>query len=118
LTLQSEERLPMNFTRLIEHVSKKQVPAHVTFFIVEVMASDEQDEDVEVQCGICPSLDIALTLHCSFRSSSSIASNYETYSRERIRPVGCSRRGMYNMLIVYHPLAPSLCPTTFSTPKL
>ena len=40
----------MNFTRLIEHVSKKQVPAHATFFIVEVMASDEEGEDVEVQC--------------------------------------------------------------------
>lgn len=40
----------MKFTRLIEHVSKKQVPAHVTFFIVEVMASDEEGEDVEVQC--------------------------------------------------------------------
>lgn len=52
----------MTFTRLIENVSKKQVPAHVTFFIVEVMASDEQDEDVEVQCGICPSIDIVLTL--------------------------------------------------------
>ena len=38
----------MNFTRLIEHVSKKQVPAHATFFIVEVMASDEEGEDVEV----------------------------------------------------------------------
>lgn len=39
----------MNFSRLIEHVSKKQVPSHVTFFIVEVMASDEEGEDVEVQ---------------------------------------------------------------------
>lgn len=38
----------MNFTRLVEHVSKKQVPAHVTYFIVEVMASDEEGEDVEV----------------------------------------------------------------------
>jgi len=38
----------MNFTRLVEHVSKKQVPAHVAFFIVEVMASDEEGEDVEV----------------------------------------------------------------------
>ena len=39
----------MNFTRLVEHVSKKNVPDYVTFFIVEVMASDEQDEDVEVR---------------------------------------------------------------------
>jgi len=44
----SEERLPMNFTRLVEHVSKKQVSDSVTFFIVEVMASDEEDEDVEL----------------------------------------------------------------------
>ena len=50
MTFQSEERLPMNFTRLVEHVSKKQVPAHVTFFIVEVMASDDDGEDVEVPC--------------------------------------------------------------------
>jgi len=40
----------MSFTRLVEHVSKKQVPAHVTYFIVEVMASDEEGEDVEVRC--------------------------------------------------------------------
>ena len=40
----------MHFTRLVEHVSKKQVPAHVTFFIVEVMASDDDGEDVEVRC--------------------------------------------------------------------
>jgi len=38
----------MNFTRLVEHVSKKQVPAHVTFFIVEVMAADSEGEDVEL----------------------------------------------------------------------
>lgn len=49
LIVQSEERLPMNFTRLVEHVSKKNVPDCATFFIVEVMASDEQDEDVEVR---------------------------------------------------------------------
>ena len=48
LTSQSEERLPMRFSRLIEHVSKKQVPADVTFFIVEVMAYDDAGEDVEV----------------------------------------------------------------------
>lgn len=38
----------MKFTRLIEHVSKKQVPAHATFFIVEVMTTDDDGEDVEV----------------------------------------------------------------------
>lgn len=44
----SEERLPMKFSALVEHVTKKPVPAHVTHFIVEVMASDEEGEDVEV----------------------------------------------------------------------
>lgn len=40
--------MPMRFTQLIEHVSKKRVPAHVTFFIVEVIAADNEGEDVEV----------------------------------------------------------------------
>ncbi|THV05471.1 ubiquitin activating enzyme [Dendrothele bispora CBS 962.96] len=44
----SEERLPMKFSKLVEHVSKKPVPPHVKHFIVEVMVSDEEGEDVEV----------------------------------------------------------------------
>jgi len=44
----SEERLPLPFTRLVETVSKKLVPNHVTFFIVEVMACDDQGDDVEL----------------------------------------------------------------------
>ncbi|KAI0320611.1 ubiquitin activating enzyme [Amylostereum chailletii] len=44
----SEERLPMRFTDLVEHVSKKPVASHTTHFIVEVMASDVDGEDVEV----------------------------------------------------------------------
>jgi len=44
----SEERLPMKFSALVEHVTKKPIPAHVTHFVVEVMASDEDGEDVEV----------------------------------------------------------------------
>uniref|UniRef100_A0A0W0F8Q2 Ubiquitin-activating enzyme E1 1 n=1 Tax=Moniliophthora roreri TaxID=221103 RepID=A0A0W0F8Q2_MONRR len=44
----SEERLPLKFSKLVEHVSKKPVPSHVTYFIAEVMVSDEEDEDVEV----------------------------------------------------------------------
>ena len=66
----------MNFTRLVEHVSKKQVPDSVTFFIVEVMASDEEDEDVEVRRliqGICCYR--ADPLPYSFRSLSSVASD-------------------------------------------
>lgn len=44
----NEERLPMKFSSLVEHVSKKPIPPHVKHLIVEVMASDENDEDVEV----------------------------------------------------------------------
>ncbi|KAJ7781530.1 ubiquitin activating enzyme [Mycena metata] len=44
----SEERLPMKFSKLVETVSKKAIPPHVNHLIVEVMVSDESDEDVEV----------------------------------------------------------------------
>lgn len=44
----SEERLPMKFSQLVETVSKKPIPPHVHHLIVEVMVSDEDDEDVEV----------------------------------------------------------------------
>ena len=50
---QSEERLPMKFSALVQHVSKKPVPAHVTHFVVEVMASDKDGEDVEVRICNC-----------------------------------------------------------------
>jgi len=43
----------MKFSALVEHVTKKPVPAHVTHFIVEVMASDEEGEDVEVRIPNC-----------------------------------------------------------------
>jgi hypothetical protein len=49
LAFQSDERLPLTFTQLIELVSKRQVPAHVPFFIVEVMACHINDEDVDVE---------------------------------------------------------------------
>jgi hypothetical protein len=42
----------MKFSSLVEHVTKKPVPAHVTHFVVEVMASDEDGEDVEVRIRI------------------------------------------------------------------
>ncbi|KAJ7047640.1 hypothetical protein C8F04DRAFT_1059560 [Mycena alexandri] len=44
----SEERLPMKFSKLVETVSKKAIPPHVHHLIVEVMVSDDSDEDVEV----------------------------------------------------------------------
>lgn len=39
----------MKFSALVEHVSKKPIPPHVSYLIVEVMVSDENDEDVEVR---------------------------------------------------------------------
>ena len=39
----------MKFSALVQHVSKKPVPAHVTHFVAEVMASDKDGEDVEVR---------------------------------------------------------------------
>ena len=48
--LQSEERLPMKFSKLVEHVSKKPIPPGVKNLIVEVMVLDEDGEDVEVRC--------------------------------------------------------------------
>ena len=38
----------MKFSKLVEHVSKKPIPPHVRSLTVEIMASDEQGEDVEV----------------------------------------------------------------------
>ena len=35
-------------SKLVEHVSKKPVPSHTKHLIVEIMASDEEGEDVEV----------------------------------------------------------------------
>ncbi|EIN10793.1 ubiquitin activating enzyme [Punctularia strigosozonata HHB-11173 SS5] len=44
----SEERLPMKFSKLVEHVSKKPIPPHAKHLIAEVMVSDEDGEDVDV----------------------------------------------------------------------
>ena len=38
----------MKFSKLVEQVSKKPIPPHVKYLIVEIMASDEDGEDVEV----------------------------------------------------------------------
>lgn len=42
----------MKFSKLVEHVSKKPIAPHVKHFLVEVMASDEEGEDVEVGSSI------------------------------------------------------------------
>lgn len=44
----SKDRLGMNMLQLIETVSKKEVPAHAKYQIVEMMCDDETGEDVEV----------------------------------------------------------------------
>lgn len=46
--IQSDERLSMKFSQLVEHVSKKAIGPHVKHLIVEIMVTDEDDEDVEV----------------------------------------------------------------------
>ena len=38
----------MKFSKLVETVSKKPIPPHVKNLVVEVMANDEDFEDVEV----------------------------------------------------------------------
>ncbi|KAJ3925921.1 MAG: hypothetical protein NXY57DRAFT_1043706, partial [Lentinula lateritia] len=42
-SVQSEERLPMKFSKLVEHVSRKPVSPHVKTLTVEVMVMDEED---------------------------------------------------------------------------
>jgi ubiquitin-activating enzyme E1 len=49
----SEERLPLPFSQLVEHVSKRPVPAHQRHFIVEIIAADDDGEDVEVRWPCC-----------------------------------------------------------------
>jgi len=44
----SEERLPMRFSKLVEHVSKKPIPPHTKQLVTEVMVMDDEGEDVEV----------------------------------------------------------------------
>lgn len=39
----------MKFSKLVETVSKKPIPSHVKHLIVEIMANDEDYEDVEVR---------------------------------------------------------------------
>lgn len=38
----------MKFSKLVEHVSRKAIPPHVKQLVVEIMVSDEEGEDVEV----------------------------------------------------------------------
>lgn len=44
----SQERLAMKFSDLVENVSKKALPEWQKSLLVEVMVTDEQDEDVDV----------------------------------------------------------------------
>lgn len=56
----------MKFSSLVELVTKKPLPAHVTHFVVEVMASDEDGEDVEVRIRQRRSIYLSLnpSTHC------------------------------------------------------
>ena len=68
---QSEERLPLKFSKLVETVSKKPIPPHVKHLIVEVMVMDEEGEDVEVSSRIiCVPLVPCSRSSSRFRSSS------------------------------------------------
>jgi hypothetical protein len=69
----------MKFSALVEHVTKKPVPAHVTHFVVEVMASDEEQEDVEVRTDNCFPLHLSSS-GCFRRSHSSL---YASNCREK-----------------------------------
>lgn len=42
------ERMAMKLTDLVEHVSKKPIPAHCTFLVLEILAEDMEGEDAEV----------------------------------------------------------------------
>ncbi|GAB1519654.1 E1 ubiquitin-activating protein [Rhizoctonia solani] len=44
----SQERLPMKISELVEHVSKKPIPPWTKNLILEVIAADEEGEDVEI----------------------------------------------------------------------
>lgn len=46
--VQSDERLPMKFSKLVQTISKKPIPSYTKHLIVEVMVMDEEGEDVEV----------------------------------------------------------------------
>ncbi|PPQ92377.1 hypothetical protein CVT25_008727 [Psilocybe cyanescens] len=69
----SDERLPMKFSHLVENVSKKPIPPHSKQLVVEVMVTDETDEDVEVSrlvhsfnYPLCAdSSDVLGSIHCS-----------------------------------------------------
>lgn len=55
-SLQSQERLPMKISDLVEHVSKKPIPPWTRNLILEVIASDEEGEDVEVNLNLIATL--------------------------------------------------------------
>ncbi|KAK5131607.1 hypothetical protein LTR08_000794 [Meristemomyces frigidus] len=44
----NKDRLPMKMSQLVEHISKKKIPAHQRNVIFEITADDMTDEDVEI----------------------------------------------------------------------
>jgi hypothetical protein len=70
----------MKFTNLVEHVSKKAIPPHVKHLIVEIMVSDESDEDVEVS--------VFIKLEHFYFLTQSLEGSFHRYSHmipERVR---------------------------------
>lgn len=53
----------MKFDKLVEFVSKKPIPSHTNHLIVEIMASDEEGEDVEVGFSFSSSVSLWLNQH-------------------------------------------------------
>ena len=47
--VQADERLALPMSRLVEQVTKKPIPPYTKQFLVEVVASDAEGEDVEVR---------------------------------------------------------------------
>ena len=72
----------MKFSKLVENVSKKQLPSHVKHLIVEVMVTDEEGEDVEVRSSI-PLEVLARSAHDS---------NYDALSPLRYRSLLCESK--------------------------
>lgn len=106
LISQMKKRLEMPFAKVMERVNGgTPVPGHVTFFIVEVMATatgeDGVEDDVDVRTRFTSTVQRANPLICSFRLLSSTASKFECEVERELGPV---RNGMYNMLIVYTPI--------------
>jgi hypothetical protein len=76
----------MKFSKLVETVSKKPIPPHVKTLIAEVMVTDAQDEDVDVNP--CSSYGIEYNADVKFSGAVCCYSHLE--AAESV-PFGCLR---------------------------